>query len=217
MKKIILTLLMTLFALKAVAFEPPNLPADIAMQRLKDGNYRFSSLKMKHPHTDKKRLEKLIYGQHPFAVVVACSDSRVPPELIFDQGFGDLFVIRNAGNVIDEDVMGSIEYAVFHLGVNLVVVMGHESCGVIGAAMKGEKDRPDIENIEHLIRPAIQKCQEDKCYTYENVIKTHAKLSVDEIMQNKDLYNYYMKHDLKVVPAYYSISTGTVEFLKQSE
>lgn len=215
MKKTILTLLFIFFSAQVWAMEPPGIPADISLQRLKDGNSRFVLYQMKHPHLQKTHRQKLIRAQHPFAVILSCSDSRVPPELIFDQGLGDLFVIRNAGNVIDEHVMGSIEYAVHHLGVNLVVVLGHESCGAVGAAMKATPDTPAIESIKVCIEPAIKKCQEEKSYYYENVIKTHAKLDVDEILDNKELREYSIKHDLKIVPAYYSITTGKVEFLKE--
>jgi carbonic anhydrase len=215
MKKIVLTLVLMFFATKAIAFEPPGIPAAIALQKLKDGNSRFVTYQMKHPNQGKPRREKIVNGQHPFAVILSCSDSRVPPEIIFDQGLGDLFVIRNAGNVIDEHVMGSIEYAVHHLGVNLVIVLGHESCGAVGAAMKEDKESPDIESIKASITPAIEKCKELKAYSYENVIRTHAKMDVDTIFENKELKEYSIKHDLKILPAYYSITTGQVEFLKQ--
>lgn len=215
MKKLLLTLAVMLLSAQAWASSvPPNVPADIAVEKLKQGNARFVSYQMKHPNEMKARRDKLIVGQHPYAVILTCSDSRVPPELIFDQGLGDIFVIRNAGNVLDEHVMGSIEYAVHHLGVNLVVVMGHESCGAVGAAMKEDKELPDIEAIKESIAPAVKKCTDEKTLTYENVIKTHAKLSVEDIMCNQELSDYAKKHDFKVVPAYYSISTGKVDFLK---
>lgn len=97
--------------------------------RLLNGNERFSHLKSTHPHEDLRRLKELSEEQHPFALVVCCSDSRVSPKLIFDQGMGDLFVIRTAGNIIGSLEMGSIEYAVEHLSVKLVLLMGHEKCG----------------------------------------------------------------------------------------
>lgn len=215
MRRVFLVLLMIFFSLPVLAFEPPGLPADIALARLKEGNFRFVNYKMKHPDINKTRREHLINGQHPFAVIVTCSDSRVAPELIFDQGLGDLFVIRNAGNILDEHVMGSIEYAVHHLGVNLVVIMGHEFCGAVGAAMKDEKDYPAIESIKAAIKPAVEQSKSSGAYSYDNVIKTNAKLIVKDIFENKELHEYYIKHDLKIVPAYYSITTGEVEFLKK--
>lgn len=214
MKKIILTFIIMLFSLKVLAMEPIGMPADIALQKLKDGNYRFSKYQMKHPNIQKSRRMKLIKGQHPFVVIVSCSDSRVSPEIIFDQGLGDLFIIRNAGNVLDENVMGSIEYAVHYLGVNLIVVMGHESCGVVGAAMKEEKVSPNIESLIKSIEPAVSECKKENSYSYENVIKKHARLNAESILDDPDLYEYAKKNDFKVIPAYYSINTGIVEFLK---
>lgn len=214
MKKIVLTLIMLLFSAQVWASTILNVPDDIALQMLKKGNYRFYSYTMKHPNQSKIRREKLIAGQHPFAVILTCSDSRVVPELIFDQGLGDLFVIRNAGNVIDEHVLGSIEYAVKHLGVNLVVVMGHESCGAVGAAMKDEKESPGLESIKESIKPAIEACKKGNSYSYENVIKSHARLVNDAILQDKGLAEYMKRHDVKIVPAFYCLQTGQVEFLK---
>lgn len=214
MKKLFLTLMIMLLGTSAFAFDVINVPVDIALQRLKNGNARFVDGAMKHPDISKSHRIKLLNGQHPFAVVVTCSDSRVVPEFIFDQGLGDIFVIRNAGNVIDEHVLGSIEYAVHHLGVNLVVVLGHESCGAVGAAMKEDKETPNIESIKESILPAVEKCKADKSYAYENVIKTNAKLSADEILQSEDIKKYYKTHDLKVIPAYYHLGTGEVDFLE---
>lgn len=214
MRKIILMVVMILFATKTLASEVLNLPADIALEKLKQGNARFVELKMKHPNQTKVRRDKLVVGQHPFAVILTCSDSRVAPEILFDQGLGDIFVIRNAGNVLDEHVMGSIEYAVHHLGVNLVIVMGHESCGAVGAAMKESKESPAIESLKESIAPAVEKCKKENIFSYENVIKKHAKLGAEDIANEKELCEYAKKHDLKIIPAYYSLKTGKVEFLK---
>lgn len=214
MKKFILLLFVLLFSSNVWASEIPNLPAEIALGRLKDGNTRFVKEQMKHPHQNKVRRMKLVNGQHPFAVVICCSDSRVTPEVIFDQGLGDIFVIRNAGNVIDDHVLGSIEYAVYHLGVNLVIVLGHESCGAVGAAMKEDKELPEIESIKESILPAVKKCKENKNYSYDNVIRTNAKLNAEEILNNDAFKGRCKKHDFEVYPAYYSISTGEVEILK---
>lgn len=214
MKKFVLILAMLLFSAQVWASTVPNLPAEIALDKLKKGNYRFYTYTMKHPYQDKVRREKLIVGQHPFAVILTCSDSRVVPEIIFDQGLGDIFVIRNAGNVLDEHAMGSIEYAVEHLGVNLVIVMGHESCGAVGAAMKEDKESPDIESIKEAIQPAIEACKKDNAYSYENVIRKHLQLVTDSVSEDKSLSEYMKKHDVKILPAYYSIQTGQVEFLQ---
>lgn len=214
MKKIIITLILLLISSRVYAQDKPNLCADAALQKLKEGNKRFAQYHMKHPDEYKLRRKELVKGQHPFAAVLSCSDSRVPTEIIFDQGLGDLFVIRNAGNVLDEHILGSIEYAVEHLGVNLVVVMGHESCGAVGAAMKAGKESPCIESIKEAIEPSVEYCKKENKLTTENVVKEHVKLDIEDVLKDKELCEYMQKHNVKIVPAYYSITTGKVEFLK---
>lgn len=213
MKKIIFTLALLLLTTPTFASTIPNMPADAAIQKLKQGNERFVKMKLKHPDTTIERRLQISTYQHPFAAVLSCSDSRVPTEILFDQGLGDIFVIRNAGNVLDEHVIGSIEYAVHHLGVNLVVVLGHESCGAIGAAMSAEKDTPAIESIKKAIDPAICKCKKEGNYSYDSVIKTHAKLEVDDILKDEELSEYVKHRGVKIIPAYYNLETGKVEFL----
>lgn len=126
-----------------------------ALELLRAGNARFTAGKCEHPHQDPPRRQALLSGQHPIAAVLSCSDSRAPVELIFDQGFGDLFVIRNAGNVVDDVVLASIEYAVEHLGVNLVLVLGHTQCGAVTAAMTGGQPEGHLGSILELIQPAV--------------------------------------------------------------
>ena len=106
-----------------------------AIKRLAEGNSRFATDNMIHPHMGRERRNELLAGQQPFAVVLTCSDSRVPPELLFDCGLGDIFVVRVAGNIIDEAALGSIQYAVCHLNCPLVVVLGHDKCGAVTAAL----------------------------------------------------------------------------------
>lgn len=215
MKKFLLALMMILFFSTQVnAMTPPNVPAEVALSKLNAGNLRYAEYRLKHPNTDKTRREQLNKGQHPFAVIVTCSDSRVAPEIIFDQGLGDLFVIRNAGNVLDEHVLGSIEYAVEHLGVNLVIIMGHESCGAVGAAMKDEPASPAIESIKASIKPAIEKCKKEGTDSYENIIQTNAILVAKEIEKSPELAQYAKKHDIEILPAMYYIGSGQVKMLK---
>jgi len=138
---------------------PPPVSPDEALAKLKEGNGRFVSGKSKHGHESAALRHQLELGQHPFAIVLGCSDSRVPIELIFDQGFGDLFVIRVAGNVITDDVVGSIEYARIHLNSQLLIILGHEGCGAVTAALEARKhissDPHGIQSILKLIEPAI--------------------------------------------------------------
>ena len=130
-----------------------------ALARLKEGNQRFVSGQSRHAHESAALRHQLESGQHPFAIVLGCSDSRVPVELIFDQGLGDLFVIRIAGNIITDDVIGSIEYARIHLNAQLLVILGHEGCGAVTAALDARNhassDPHGIQTIIKLIEPAI--------------------------------------------------------------
>ena len=129
-----------------------------ALERLKEGNRRFAGGRSRHAHENAALRHQLVAGQHPFAIVLGCSDSRVPVELIFDQGLGDLFVVRVAGNVITDDVLGSIEYARIHLNSQLLVILGHEGCGAVTAALEERKhsssDPHGIQSIVDLIEPA---------------------------------------------------------------
>jgi carbonic anhydrase len=111
-----------------------GISADAALARLKAGNERFRGEHLKHPDQGLVRVHELEAGQHPYAIIVSCSDSRVPPEIVFDEGLGDLFVVREAGHVADAATLGSVEYAVEHLHAHLVVVLGHEHCGAVAAA-----------------------------------------------------------------------------------
>src|SRR6184192_4939728 len=139
--------------------QPTVAPAE-AISRLKEGNGRYTNGNLQHPGQTAERRTELAKSQHPFAAIVSCSDSRVPPEIVFDQGLGDLFVVRVAGNVIDDHGLGSIEYAVDHLGARLIVVLGHQSCGAVQAAKetiaaKG-KAPGHIESLVTAIKPAVE-------------------------------------------------------------
>ncbi len=129
-----------------------NRNSETVLQKLVNGNKRFASLKPTHPHETIQQLHTVAKGQHPFAVIICCSDSRVSPELIFDEGIGDLFVIRTAGNMIGGLEIGSVEYAVEHLGVQQIIVMGHEKCGAIMAFIEGGEIPGHIKDIVDSIK-----------------------------------------------------------------
>ena len=128
-----------------------------ALQRLLDGNKRFLSGRLEHPNHCEKSRRGLVTGQDPIAVVLTCSDSRVPPVDVFDQGLGDIFVVRVAGNIINDQILGSIEYAVAHLHTPLVMVMGHSSCGAVGAVAQGVKLDGHIASLTPSIDAALKK------------------------------------------------------------
>lgn len=193
-----------------------NLSTEEALNKLKQGNERFVQLHQKHPDETKQRRKEMIKGQHPFVVILSCSDSRVPPELIFDQGLGDIFEIRNAGNVLNKHVIGSIEYAVMHCGVKLIVIMGHQDCGAIGATLSGVSETEYIKALEDSIQPAVDNCKlKGLEVNSDNVVKAHVMQDIEELMtQDTELVKYMKQHNVKIVPAYYHLDSGKVEFLK---
>ena len=159
----------------------------------------------------------MLKGQHPFVVILSCSDSRVPPELIFDQGLGDIFEIRNAGNVLDDHIIGSIEYAVMHCGVKLIVIMGHQDCGAIAATLSGVSETKYIQALEDSIQPAVEQCKlKGLEVNSDNVVKAHVMQDIEELMeQDVELGKYMKEHNVKIVPAYYHLDSGKVDFLKK--
>ncbi len=198
----------------AFAHSEPNLSANQAIKKLKEGNNRFVSSKMVHPDETVQRRKELQSGQHPFVAILSCSDSRVPPEIIFDQGLGDLFEIRNAGNVLDDHVIGSIEYAVVHAGVNLVVVMGHEDCGAVKATIANAHDSVFIESLVQSIEPALKVSCGNGKELIDNVVKNHVEMTVKKIVSSDPIIADAVKNKgLKVIPAIYHLGSGKVEFL----
>ena len=181
------------------------------IEKLISGNKRFIDEKTIHPHQNKKTVLANQDAQHPFAVVLTCSDSRVSPEILFDQGIGDLFVIRNAGNLISDIDMGSIEYAVEHLETKLIVVLGHTECGAIKAYV-GDKNNEYKKHLSHIddIVETIANENEEKQITKENnlnaCIIANVKHSVKMIQDNPIVKE---KHT-KVVPMQYDIHTGKI-------
>lgn len=197
------------------ASEYNNLTAEEALNKLEAGNKHFVNMKLEHPDVSKKRRHELEKSQHPFVAILSCSDSRVPPEIIFDQGLGDIFEIRNAGNVKDDQVIGSIEYAIVHLGVKLVVIMGHEDCGAVKAALAHNHESKYIESLTGAIEPAINISKGKGAQLAFNTAKNHAKLTAKSMIEEDPILSDYIKnHDVKIIPAFYHINSGKVEFLK---
>ena len=175
-----------------------------ALDLLKAGNTRFviGALTPKDDYATLR--EKLSTGQHPFAVVLCCSDSRVAPEIIFDQKLGDLFVIRNAGNIVDEEVLGSIEYAVEHLETPLVVIIGHTACGAVTATYQGGDLPGHILDLAKRIKPSINS----GCCINDNA-RRHAKRMAQLIEEDEIVHHV----GAKVVSAFYNLESGKVEWL----
>lgn len=185
-----------------------------ALQALLDGNKRFAGSKQIHPNQDKKRRDEVSKGQKPFAVIVGCSDSRIPPEILFDQGIGDLFIIRLAGNIVDDLALGSIEYAADHLGTRLIVVLGHSKCGAVTATVQGGEAHGHVAGIVNAIIPAVEKAKETPGDLVDNAIRENAKLVAANIASSKPILEKMVgEGKIAVVTLYYDIDTGLVEIL----
>ncbi len=199
-----------LFSLSAI---DPN-PAKNPTERLMQGNQRYAtSTTVCHEDWSVKR-STLIAGQKPFAVIVACSDSRVPPEIVFDQSLGDLFVVRLAGNVVDDFAIGSIEYGVNTLGANLVVVLGHSNCGAVQAALKDMKFDNHVQEVVNAIQPAIAASKNDSGDRLEKAIKANIRIVKEKLKSSKPLLSKLTEAGtLQIIGAYYSLESGKVEFL----
>jgi carbonic anhydrase len=198
----------------------PAITAEAALARLLAGNARFADGKPQHDHQSKDWRARLEQAQHPMAVILGCADSRVPPELLFDQGFGDLFVVRVAGNIVDTDVTASIEYAVDHLGTPLVVVLGHSRCGAVTAALDHLSDSdvgPDeIASLFYRIEPALIGLPRDKNREEQlgEAVKRNVALGVRRLSRVPDLMKSLKKGKVKIVGAVYDIHSGKVDLLK---
>jgi carbonic anhydrase len=203
----------------ADAYQEALLGPDQALKRLMEGNARFADGHPRHPHETADWRLSLERGQHPYAVVLGCADSRVCPELVFDQGFGDLFVIRVAGNIVDVDVTASIEYAVDHLASKLVVVLGHSNCGAVTATLDhltdsaGEPD--EIVSLLYRIEPALVGLSENlpREELISQAVRKNVQFAVQRLSQVPDLRKNMRRNNLKIVGAVYNMHTGRVELL----
>ena len=196
--------------------------AEEALQKLMDGNQRFVESKMTATALcDVTAREKLAKGQKPYAIILSCSDSRVPPEIIFDKALGEIFVVRVAGNVADPIVLGSIEYAAEHIGSPLVMVLGHERCGAVTATVDAHgKPEGNIGSIVKAIQPSAKKAQEkckgkDKAEIVECAVKVNAQAVAGDLTKNSKVLAHMVKEGkLKIVSATYDLDDGNVTLLK---
>ncbi|MDD2737016.1 MAG: carbonic anhydrase [Desulfuromonadaceae bacterium] len=192
--------------------------AEDAVKRLLEGNRRYIAEKNSASHRTAKRRTEVSKGQHPFAIIVGCSDSRVPPEILFDQGIGDLFVVRSAGNVIDDIAIGSIEYAVEHLGVQLIMVLGHERCGVVDTTLKGGVVCGKLKSVIESIKPAVEKAKAKAkgqtalgCDLLCSSVKSNARMVAEKLKISSPVLTEVFENGLlRVVGAYYELDSGVV-------
>lgn len=205
------------FSASIMAGESSNVGADEALNRLLSGDKRFVAGKSNDPTGSAliERRHALAKEQKPFAVIVGCSDSRVPPELVFDVSLGDIFVIRTAGEVVDAVGLGSIEYAVEHLGTRLVVVLGHQHCGAVSAAVAGATETGDIPDVLKAISPAIEETKGQPGDPIENAVRANASNIAKHLQSAGPIIAPRVQSgEVKIVAAYYSLDTGQVELLK---
>jgi carbonic anhydrase len=189
--------------------------ADTVLASLKAGNERFVAKKYEHPHETADRQHELASGQHPGATILACADSRVPPEILFDQGLGDLFVIRVAGNVAADDELASIEYGAEHLNVPVVVVLGHQNCGAVTAAVQGGDAPGHLPALMKLLAPAVAKTNGMPGDHVANAVRANVQMVVDQLRGSKPVLSELVaKGSMRVVGGVYSLDTGRVDWLK---
>ena len=182
-----------------------------SLNRLKEGNARFVADHLDGQLKDSSRRKSLLDGQQPYAIILGCSDSRIVPEIMFDTGLGELFVIRVAGNVANTSSIASIEYAVAHLGTKLIVVLSHQSCGAVTAAVAGGDNGHNLNHLLSQITPAIESSKEGA--TIDEVSKINAELTVEDLKNRSQIIKDAIdKGSLKVIPAYYNLETGKVDF-----
>jgi carbonic anhydrase len=199
---------------------PPSITASEALQRLQEGNERFMAGTARFPTVQKEILAKLAKGQSPYATILSCSDSRVPPELIFDAGFGELFIIRVAGNVIAPEVAASMQYAERHLRTPLFVVLGHTGCGAVTAAvetrLKGTRQLWRIQLLIDSIMPGLAEIdwQLNPEMMLTKAVEANVRWSMQQIRDTPEARERKAEGRVRLVGAVYEIETGCVRFLE---
>ncbi|MEH2300960.1 carbonic anhydrase [Nostoc sp.] len=196
---------------------PPNLPEslnpDAALQKLMEGNQRFVQHQPQYPDQSALRLQEVAQAQHPFATILSCADSRVPAEIVFDQGIGDIFDVRIAGNIATSEAIGSIEYAVVLLGSPLLMVMGHERCGAVTAAVQNESLLGDIGTFVKAIKPAVEKVKNQSGDAVENAVVANVQYQLERLKRSQLLTEQVRSGKLKIVGGRYDLDTGRVSII----
>lgn len=181
------------------------------LNRLKAGNNNFVNNRPEGNRQDSIRRGELLDGQDPFAIILSCADSRVVPEFIFDAGIGELFVVRVAGNIANTSSIASIEYAIAHLNTGVLVVLGHENCGAINAAMKGGKQDDNLNHLLSHLQPAIAASKNTGA---NDIARANARLTVQQLINRSAIIAEATKSGkVALLPAYYHLESGRVDFL----
>jgi carbonic anhydrase len=212
------TALYTLFTLGLLIGTAPSQgrtpTADAVIAELKAGNQHHVGKRYQHPHQSAARARELVSGQHPHAAILGCADSRVPPEIVFDQGLGDLFDVRVAGNIAGDAEIASLEYAVEHLDVPLVVVLGHQRCGAVTAATESGQAQGHLPTLVAAIRPAVEKAKGMPGNLVDNAVRTNVEMVVAQLRKSTPVLGELVeKRKLQIVGAVYSLDTGRIDWL----
>jgi carbonic anhydrase len=201
-------------AAMVVAADHPaaSVSADTALAKLKEGNLRFATSEVSKGKPTAARRTETAQAQHPFAIIVGCADSRIPPELVFDQNLGDLFVIRTAGNLVDDHALGSIEYAVAHAGARLIVVLGHTRCGAVTAALESDHAPGHIQSLVRDIQPAVKAAKGKPGDALAAAITENAHQVAAQIKAKAALGD--LAKEVRIVSAIYDLDTGKIDWAK---
>ncbi|MGK5595371.1 MAG: carbonic anhydrase [Parachlamydiaceae bacterium] len=207
-----LWILASLLICSSVEAQEDRISSENALQRLMQGNERYAQDKLLHPDRTRFRREELTASQTPFAIILGCSDSRVSPEIVFDQGIGDLFVVRIAGNVVGPVELDSIEFAAGYLGSSIVFVLGHENCGAVSSVLN--QHTKDIEAIAQLLSPSIQGIDPNGKQALEEAIKKNVSFVTKQLKQSPVLARLIEEKKIDVVGGYYHLGSGKVELIQ---
>lgn len=196
---------------------PANLPQSLspnaALQKLMAGNQRFVQHQPQYPDQTQARLQEVAQAQHPFATILSCADSRVPAEIIFDQGIGDLFDVRIAGNIATPEAVGSIEYAVALLGTPVLMVLGHERCGAVTAAVQNQALLGDIGSFVKAIKPAVERVKDKSGDTVENAVVANVHYQIERLKRSPLLSERLQSGEFNIVGGRYDLDTGNVTII----
>ena len=199
---------------RAIAASLEPLSPDDALKRLMDGNQRFVQQKSEHPDQSPARMKDVAQAQHPFATVLSCADSRVTPEILFDEGIGDLFDIRVAGNIVTPEVLGSLEYAASILGTPVMMVLGHERCGAVTAAVQGERLAGHMDSFVKAINPVISKTKGEAGDPVDNAVIANVQYQIEKLKQSSTILSERSQDGkLKIVGGRYDLDTGEVTLI----
>lgn len=200
-------------ALSEPAIAPEDMTPEQALQKLMDGNKRFVNGKRQSPNQTFARLQEVAKGQKPFASILSCADSRVPSEILFDQGFGDLFICRVAGNVATPEEIGSLEFGSLVLGAKVIMIMGHERCGAVDATIKGAQVPGQIASLLDAIKPAIPRAENQPGDRLENTCKANILVQVEKLKSSPVISQLIEEGKLIVVGGYYDLDTGEISMV----